>query len=441
MQATALTNARTRLVGDRDDIAADAVIGIVRLGRGVGRVAARVWGGVAAVVTGLGWAVAAVTVMALVFGIRFALREIVAVGVVGLVLALVAAAVLIGRPRLSVHLDLPQQRVAVGDPAIVTVQATNPTRIPSAPTTVELPIGEGLLDVALPGLAPRAEERREVPVPTVRRGVLDVGPVRGVRQDPVGLVRREVVWGQREQVIVHPRTTSIPATSTGLIRDLEGQATSDLAPVDIAFHAIREYQPGDEPRTVHWKSTAKTGALMVRQFEDSRRSHLVVGLAVARSEYANEDEFELAVSVAASLGVRAVRDGRDVSVVVSERTPEFARRAVVDIRSLPTVTPTRLLDAFAAVGLAESCLPIADVARLAGEATAGVSVAFLVVGSTVELGMLRRAATRLPIGVEVVAVICDPEAQPRLLRIPGLTVLTIGFLDDLRIALRRSAAA
>lgn len=101
-----------------------------------------------------------------------------------------------------------------------------------------------------------------------------------------------LVWTAREQVIVHPRTIAIPSTSTGLVRDLEGQATTDLSPADIAFHAIREYMPGDDPRTIHWKSTAKSGALMVRQFEDTRRSHLVVALGIARGEFADDEEFE-----------------------------------------------------------------------------------------------------------------------------------------------------
>jgi hypothetical protein len=38
-------------------------------------------------------------------------------------------------------------------------------------------------------------------------------------------------------------------------------------------------------------------------------------------------------------------------------------------------------------------------------------------------------------------VICEPEAQPRFLRVAGLTVMTIGYLDDLRHALHRSASA
>lgn len=436
-----LTNVRTRLVGDREGVAAEAVVGLARAWATAWRLVKRGWAEVASVITGLGWTVAALTLVAFVTGYRFGLREVVVVGFAGAVLVVVAAVALIGRSRLLIRMRLPQHRVAVGDAAGVVVTAENPARLPSVPTTVEVPVGAGLVDVAIPSIGPKGSFEREVPVPTVRRGVLDVGPVTGVRADPVGLVRREVVWTAREQVIVHPRTIAIPSTSTGLVRDLEGQATTDLSPSDIAFHAIREYMPGDDPRTIHWKSTAKSGALMVRQFEDTRRSHLVIALAVSRAEFADDEEFELAVSAAASLGTRAVRDGREVTVVVSERTPEFARRAVYAVHPLPTVTPTRLLDEFASVSLADACLPIAEVSRIVGNDTAGISVAFLVVGSTVELPALRLAATRFPVGVEVVAVICEPEAQPRFLRVAGLTVMTIGYLDDLRHALHRSATA
>ncbi len=112
------------------------------------------------------------------------------------------------------------------------------------------------------------------PVPTARRGVLEIGPARTVRADPVGLVRREVVWTDRTQLFVHPRTIGIPSMSTGLIRDLEGLADADLAASDVSFHALREYLPGDERRHIHWRSTARTGRYMVRQFEETRRSHL-----------------------------------------------------------------------------------------------------------------------------------------------------------------------
>jgi hypothetical protein len=240
---------------------------------------------------------------------------------------------------------------------------------------------------------------------------------------------------------VHPKTIAIPSTSTGFVHDLEGSPTRDLTNSDVSFHALREYQAGDERRYIHWKSTAKTGRYMVRQFEETRRSHIVIAQSLARSDYATDEEFEMGVSVTGSLGVRAIRDARDISVVVSETTPDFAKRKVLEVRPLSTITRTRLLDDLSVVASAETALKITDVARVAAEQIAGISVAFLVCGSGATPAELRSASTKFPIGVEVVAIVCDPDSIPGLRRVAGLSVLTIGYLEDLQRSLARSAAA
>ncbi|MGO7984325.1 hypothetical protein ACC691_41585, partial [Rhizobium johnstonii] len=73
-----------------------------------------------------------------------------------------------------------------------------------------------------------------LPIPTERRGVITIGPVRTVRGDPVGIVRRELTWAQRRELFVHPVTTAIPSVSTGFVRDLEGSPTRDLTASDVA---------------------------------------------------------------------------------------------------------------------------------------------------------------------------------------------------------------
>lgn len=149
----------------------------------------------------------------------------------------------------------------------------------------------------------------------------------------------------------------------------------------------------------------------------------------------------MAVSVAGSLGVRAIRDARNVAVIVSEKTPEFAKRKVLAVRHLNTLTRTRLLDDLAVVEHAESALGIVDVARVAADEVTGISVAFLVCGSLATPTELRAASTKFPPGVEVVAVVCDPETIPGMRRVAGLSVLTIGYLEDLQKSLARAAAA
>lgn len=149
----------------------------------------------------------------------------------------------------------------------------------------------------------------------------------------------------------------------------------------------------------------------------------------------------MGVSVTGSLGVRAIRDARNISVVVSETTPDFAKRKVLEVRPLSTITRTRLLDDLSVVASAETALAITDVARVAAEQIAGISVAFLVCGSGATPAELRSASTKFPVGVEVVAIVCDPESIPGLRRVAGLSVLTIGYLEDLQRSLARSAAA
>ena len=180
---------------------------------------------------------------------------------------------------------------------------------------------------------------------------------------------------------------------------------------------------------------------MVRQYEESRRSRMAVVLRLADPEFADADEFELAVSCAASLGLRAVHDAREVDLVTGTEIPRVVRGRLRAIRHIPTASRRTMLDGFSAVDLLENTMPIADVCRLAAEANERLSIAFVVVGSTVTLGRLRQAALGFPVDTSVVAVICDERAHPRMRALPGLTVLTVGTLEDLAGLLVRGATS
>jgi len=435
-----LTNARTRIVGNRTGFFADAVVAVAQVARVVGGAARAAALRAAAVVTPIGWTILVIVPVALIVGYRFALLEFVIAGWAGVVLLAVAIIYLIGRTSVDISLTLVQPRVVVGESAEASVTVRNPGRTRTLGVTIEIPVGRGLVALAVPSLSRGAEHTQRFAVPTTRRGTVSVGPVRTVRADPIGLVRRELVWTDAAQLFVHPRTIGIPSLSTGLVRDLEGSPTKELTSSDVSFHALREYVPGDERRYIHWKSTAKTGTYMVRQFEETRRSHLIIALSLAQVDYASDDEFELAVSVAGSLGARAIRDIRDLSVVVSERTPEFAKRKTFAVRSLSTLSRSRLLDELAVVDKAETALAITDVARVSGAQVTGVSLAFLVCGSTPTPSELRAASTKFPLGVEVIAIVCDPGALPDLRRVSGLSVLAIGQLGDLTKSLAKATA-
>ena len=428
--------------------------------RAAASVADRWTAAVRSVVTPLGWGIVFAAVVALIVGYGWGWGELVVIGWgLGLLVAL-ASAWLAGRGAGSIELTLPVDRVAVGETAEARLEAHNPGRRRFAAARLELPVGTRILTRMIPALPRGGSFDERIAVPTSRRGVIPVGPVRTVRADPVGLMRREIVWSGVRMLHVHPRTIAVSPLSTGFLRDLEGTPTRDLTVSDIAFHALREYQPGDDRRFIHWRSSAKTGTFMVRQFEETRRSRLMVVLDLAADAYEDPDDFELAVSTAASLGARAIRDARTLSFVTSAAArpaPERARPAEradrpdrtrpgtggargAAMRELPTASRDRLLDALCVVEVDARMSGLAETVRAAAETVTGVSLAFLVTGAGRSLADLRAAAARLPLGVEGVVVRCSDEGEASARVVGGLSVLDIGYLDDLRSMLARTAS-
>jgi len=390
-------------------------------------------------VTPAGWLLAAVLVLGVAGGLLAGLVEAWVVAAIAFVLLLLSVPFLLGAHDYGIRLELARDRVVAGSEVTGSLDIVNRGARVALPGVVDIPVGAGLVEVHVPLLLGGAEHREHLAISAHRRGVIQVGPMTVGRGDPVGILRREQAWPGAQQIFVHPVTVPIPSTSAGLVRDLEGAPTSDIVDADLSFHAIRPYVAGDSYRHVHWKSTAKTGMLMVRQYEETRHSRLAVVLDLAAAGYASDDEFEMAVSAAASLGVQGVRDGRDVLVTVSADLADDSREQARSIRSLPSLTAKTLLDGFAGVEAGQTAMPLEGVARLTVQSFPELSLAFLVTGSQVELTRLRAAAFAFPPNVAVVAVRAEPTAEPTLRSAKELTVLTIGVLDDLANMMARGA--
>lgn len=393
----------------------------------------------AATVRPAGVLVALAATAGLGLGIVFGWVEWMVAGAIAALLILMAVPFLFGARSYDVALTLTHERIVAGQSVAGEIVVRNQGRSAALPGRIDIPVGAGLVEFGVPLLRPGHTISQPLDIPDLARGIVTVGPATTVRSDPIGLLRREHAFEDVHTLYVHPRTTAVPSTSAGLIRDLEGNPTRRLVDADMSFHAIREYAPGDSRRQIHWKSTAKTGQLMVRQYEESRRSRMAVVLAIAEAEYADADEFELAVSCAASLGLRAVRDARDLDIVVGSEVPRVVRGRLRAVQHLPAVSPRVLLDGFSGLQRLESTMPVADVCRLAAEASARLSIAFVVVGSRVSLTQLRQAALGFPADTAVVAVRCDERAHPRIQSLSGLTVMTVGTIDDLSGLLLRGA--
>jgi uncharacterized protein (DUF58 family) len=398
-----------------------------RAGRAAGDLGVRAWARTApvlGVVSPFGWAVLALTAAAWWAGLVLSWEEWAVVAVTVTVALLGAIVFVLGRLRYDVTLDVASRRVVVGDRAVGRLLVRNGSPRSMLPAVMELQVGQGIATFPVPRLRPDAEHEEIFAVPTHRRAVIPLGPVRSVRADPLGLLRRELTWTEPEELFVHPRTLPLSGSSTGLLHDLEGRVTPDISDSDVSFHALRDYVPGDDRRHIHWKSTARTGQLMVRQFEETRRSRLAVILSTRAEDYADPEEFELAVSVCGSLGLQAIREDGGLTVLVQQGRVRGDHR-------------TRLLDDLTRLELSPARTSLAEVARVASATVTDASVVAVVVGSRVTPTDLRGAAVRLPVDARLVAMQCVPGASVSRGRVADMQVLTIGELADLPNALRR----
>src|SRR5690606_1301617 len=144
------------------------------------------------VMSPLGWSVMAAIPVTLIAGYTLGWLELVAAGWACVALTIVAVLVLIGRAPFEMTLAPPHRRAVVGDRASVVIEARNTSRRRTLAGVLEVPVGQEVAEVPLPGVRRGTTITHQVEIPTRRRGVIPVGPVRTVRADPLGLVRREL---------------------------------------------------------------------------------------------------------------------------------------------------------------------------------------------------------------------------------------------------------
>lgn len=355
-------------------------------------------------------------------GLRLGWQELFLVAACSAIALLLAAVFVIRRPSLDIAIELDPSRVTAGTPAAGQVIVTNRSRARLRALAVEVPVGASVATFQVPSLATGASHDELFVVPTDRRCVITIGPATAVRTDPLGLLRRDAADPAFAELFVHPKITALDSLAAGLQRDLEGQVTRDLSNSDLAFHALRDYEPGDDRRHVHWRSTAKAGKLVVRQYQDTRRLRLTLVVDGATASYASEEELELAMSVAGAICARVARDAHEVYLVAASH-------------AVAAASQRRLLDTIARGTLADEGQDLAALTARAARMATDTSVLMLITGSVIPFSAVKHATVYFGPDVKVMAIRVEPDAPPGISRTGDLTVLAVRRLPDLPLLL------
>jgi uncharacterized protein (DUF58 family) len=282
-------------------------------------------------------------------------RDLLRVAVLLAVLPLLAAAY-VGRNRykLSCTRSLDPRRVPVGTSSRVVLRLQNMSRLPTGTLMLEdrLPYALGSRPrVVLERLGAHQGSSVAYAVRADVRGRYEIGPLVVRLTDPFGLCELSRSFPSIDRLTVIPQVVPLPTVRVAG----EYAGTGDSRARSVAVHgeddaATREYRRGDDLRRVHWKSTARTGELMVRREEQPWESRATVVLDTRAHAHWGEGptaSFEWAVSAVASIAVHLRRANYKVRLVTDGGIDVAAAEAAGEgelLDQLADVRPSRHTD-------------------------------------------------------------------------------------------------
>jgi uncharacterized protein (DUF58 family) len=247
------------------------------------------------------------------------------------------------RVRLTVHRHLSAVRVYPGTRVSVSLKVENHGTSTAPFLLIEdtLPSSLGRsARVVVTGVPPGGNQTVSYGLLTRQRGRYTLGPLSTRITDPFGLAEVRMQTALRNELIVYPEVENLDPWSLAIHGAGAGESTvRQLFRTASEFYTMREYVTGDDLRRLHWPSVARTGQLMIRQDETTRRSVATVFFDNRNSALgaAGSPGFERGVSVAATLGRLLIQAG-------------FAAHLGTVDAPVEQVTENALLERLAALG-------------------------------------------------------------------------------------------
>ncbi len=289
--------------------------------------------------TNRGWQLCLLALVIAALGRVLAIVELIVIGLSILALVGVSAAWIVStRMRLRLQRSVNPTRVHAGDTAVVNLRVTNLGRRTPAFTITDFVTGTNGATLQTGPLRTAMTSQGSYLLPTSRRGRLEVGPAKVTVTDPLGIAEISLNVGKAANFVVYPKIVPLPAMTlaTGPQALAASGKLHSLHRSGEDFYALRDYTVGDDPRRIHWRSTARLGRPMVREGEIARQNQLSVLLDTRADSYvgsntgpntssnaglSNNDaitkSFDTAVTVAASVIATTLRRGDAVRLVTT----------------------------------------------------------------------------------------------------------------------------
>ena len=200
---------------------------------------------------------------------------------IAMILSVDLLAGLIFRPRLLIERDFPA-RVKCGMAFDVNYRIRNLRRLPAADILIdpnielpELRRVQGFKYYAVPG---RADTTFSLPLKPFKRGVFSIPQGIAESSFPFNLIKHSVLFGRKEALIVHPASRELRnlfPRDGGVLPRLSARSVPRPGE-SMDFYGCRMYRPGDSPRKIHWRATARFRVPIIKEYQQEHVSHAAI---------------------------------------------------------------------------------------------------------------------------------------------------------------------
>jgi uncharacterized protein (DUF58 family) len=310
--------------------------------------------------------------------------DLVRAGLFAAAIPIVAALVVHrSRVRIANRRSVDPAQAAAGGAVTMHLSISNRSVLPTASMLLEDTLPPQLFGRArfvIPGLAGRETRTVSYRMPHLSRGRYRAGPLRIRLTDPFHMIDLVRSFTATTEFVVAPVVDLLPAVEPPRSHDIGDNAGSHSIGTRGADDAsTREYRTGDDLRKIHWRSSAHTGALMVRQEERPWQGRTTVVLDLRADAHSSDpyagpqdedvralDSAEWAISAVASIAAHLIRASRDVDLLADLDDPRRITYGTTRdlVAHLAEVRPARRAD----------LTPIAGLVRAAARDSALIAV-------------------------------------------------------------------